>query len=352
MGICLLGSMTYQTQLLAKLSADWPPDQWCDVTVLVAVSGGADSVALARALHELHTGGEGRLVMAHYNHQLRGPESDGDQAFVEELGRRIGVEVVVGRQDAERERGREGERENAASEEALRQVRYQFLARAADKVGARYVATAHTADDQVETVLHNIMRGTGLAGLAGMPRVRPLTEATTLVRPLLSVTRTEVLDYLAAISQTYRDDSSNLLTNYTRNRIRRELLPLLEREFNPDVRAAILRLARIAEEADELVSTRVRRLLSHIKRLIPGGVALQTRPLTQASDLIARAALKQAWTWQGWPLGEMSFERWNELLAFARKPSAGQGPQAAPRMFPGNIRAEKQGGVLRLTRPV
>jgi tRNA(Ile)-lysidine synthase len=343
--------MTVQTQLLAKLAAEWPADQWREVTVLVAISGGADSVALARALHELRAGGEGRLVLAHYNHQLRGEESDGDQAFVEELGRRLGVEVVVGRKDGEREGGREGEREGATPEEALRELRYGFLAKAADQVGARHVVTAHTADDQVETVLHNILRGTGLAGLAGIPRVRPLTEAATLVRPLLLVTRTEVLDYLAAISQTYREDSSNQLTNYTRNRIRRELLPLLEQEFNADVRAAILRLSRIAEEADDLVSTRVRRLLSHIKRLIPGGVELQTRPLTLASDLIARAALKQAWTWQGWPLGEMSFERWNELLAFARAPSAGRNSEAAPRMFPGSIRAEKQGGVLRLIRP-
>jgi tRNA(Ile)-lysidine synthase len=335
--------MTTNAALITRVCADWPPEDWRDVTVLVAVSGGADSVALARALRQLRSAGEGRLVIAHYNHRLRGAESDGDQAFVEELGRELGVEVVVGRQEGETERPR--------AEERLREVRYRFLARAADEAGARYVATAHTADDQVETVLHNILRGTGLAGLAGIPRVRTLTAAATLIRPLLSVTRIEVTEYLAATSQNHREDSSNELTNYTRNRIRRELLPLLEREFNPEVRAAILRLSRIAEEADDLVSTRVRRLLGHIKRLVPGGVELQTRPLSRATDLIARAALKQAWKWQGWPLGEMSFERWNELLTFARAPSAGKGSQAAPRMFPGNIRAEKQGGVLRLTRP-
>src|SRR5262245_36914671 len=185
--------------LLAKLAADWPPETWRDVTVLVAVSGGADSVALARALYQLRAPGEGRLVLAHYNHRLRGAESDGDQAFVEELGRQLAMPVAIGRQDGEKERARAGETESAKSEEALREVRYQFLVRTANETGTRYVATAHTADDQVETVLHNILRGTGLAGLAGIPRVRPLAGAATLIRPLLSVTRAEVIDYLASL---------------------------------------------------------------------------------------------------------------------------------------------------------
>ncbi|HEX5104177.1 MAG TPA: tRNA lysidine(34) synthetase TilS, partial [Pirellulaceae bacterium] len=200
--------------LISKLATDWPPDEWRDVTVLVAVSGGADSVALLRGLHQLKAAGEGRLVLAHFNHRLRGAESDADQALVEELARRLGLEAVVGA------RGREGEGERGRSEESLRELRYEFLAAAADKVGARFVATAHTADDQVETVLMNVLRGTGLAGLAGIPRVRRLTDAATLIRPLLNVTRAEVLEYLHSLGQSYRDDATNQSADYTRNRVR------------------------------------------------------------------------------------------------------------------------------------
>jgi tRNA(Ile)-lysidine synthase len=173
--------------LLTKLAGDWPPEQWRDVTVLVAVSGGADSVALLRGLCALRSAGDGRLVIAHFNHRLRGAESAADQTFVEELGQQQALRVILGSRDGD---GR------ASSEETLREQRYQFLRQAADQAGARYVAIAHTADDQVETVLHNILRGTGLAGLAGIPRVRPLTEAATLIRPLLGATRAEVLAFL------------------------------------------------------------------------------------------------------------------------------------------------------------
>jgi tRNA(Ile)-lysidine synthase len=220
------------------------------VTVLAAVSGGADSVALLLGLSQLRAASPGRLVAAHFNHRLRGSESEQDQAFVEELSREVGVECIVGAAAADLAAAHGGQ----GLEGAARQVRYEFLARAADQCGARYVATAHTADDQAETILHHILRGTGLAGLAGIPRTRPLTPAATLIRPLLAVTRQEVLDYLQQLGKTYRDDSTNRLTDLTRNRIRLELLPLLERDFNPQVRGALLRLGRLAEEADDWLS--------------------------------------------------------------------------------------------------
>lgn len=330
-----------QAALITKLAAAWPPEKWRDVSVLVAVSGGADSVALARGLNQLRVAGEGRLVLAHYNHRLRGEESDADQHFVEALANELGSEAIVEAASAS----------SPASEASLRDLRYAFFKRAADQSGARYVATGHTADDQVETVLFNILRGTGLAGLAGIPRVRELTEAATILRPLLDTTRMEVLEFLMKSGAPFREDSTNASTNYTRNRIRHDLLPQLERDYNPQVRDAIRRLSQIAGEADDLVDAAVRRLLSNIKRLVPGGVELQTRPLLHGSELVARAALMQAWKWENWPLAEMSFEKWDELLAFAREPAPSGETHVCPRMFPGGIRAEKQGGVLRLTRP-
>src|SRR5262245_53440501 len=150
--------------LLDKLTPAWPPERWRDVTALVAVSGGADSVALLRALLEIRTSGDGRLIVAHYNHRLRGAESDADQAFVESLASQLGLEMITGSAPTLLQAD--------TAEATLRELRYSFLAQAANRAGARYIVTAHTADDQVETVLHNVLRGTGLAGLAGIPRVR------------------------------------------------------------------------------------------------------------------------------------------------------------------------------------
>jgi tRNA(Ile)-lysidine synthase len=331
--------------LIAKLAAAWPVERWRDLTVLVAVSGGADSVALARALNQLRTAGEGRLVLAHYNHNLRGPESDADQQFVEAMARELGVEIIV--RSAPHVLSPSA---RLASEESLRGVRYEFLAQAANQYGARYVATAHTADDQVETVLFNILRGTGLAGLAGIPRIRPLNEAVTLVRPLLTVTRAEVLDYLRHIDKTYRVDGTNEATSYTRNRIRHELLPLLEQTYNPRVRDAITRLAQIADEADEFVHCEARQHLSRICKRIPGGIEIRADALSHGLEFAARAILIEAWKCEGWPMQDMGYENWDELLTFGREPAPSQRAQAAPHQFPGGIRAEREGNVLRLTR--
>ena len=211
-----------------ELAAAWPPESWADVSVLVAVSGGADSVALLRGLAGLKVGGEGKLVVGHFNHRLRGEESDGDEQFVARLAEELGLGLECGRLEA-------GDIDACPDgiEEAARRQRYRFLTETAERVGARYVACAHTADDQVETVLHRILRGTGIAGLAGIPRCRRLSPAVTLIRPLLEVRRAELVDYLASLGQSYREDSSNLDRRFTRNRIRHDLLPQLAKDFNP-----------------------------------------------------------------------------------------------------------------------
>src|SRR5690242_11119578 len=137
-----------ESALLKKLAAAWPLVCWQDVTVLVAVSGGADSVALARGLQSL-AGAEGRLILAHFNHRLRGAESDADEDFVRELATQLELRIVVGGAATDLKAAGGG----AGIEGAARQARYDFLATAAAQCGARYLATAHTADDQAETVL-------------------------------------------------------------------------------------------------------------------------------------------------------------------------------------------------------
>ena len=134
----------------------------------------------------------------------------------------------------------------------------------AERLGARYVVTAHTADDQAETILHRILRGTGVAGLAGMRRARPLGPAATLIRPLLDVRRAEILAYLSELQQPFQDDASNSDLGFTRNRIRHELLPRLAADYNSDVVAALLRLGQTAHDAQQHIDAAVEELLCDV----------------------------------------------------------------------------------------
>ena len=214
---------------------------------VVAVSGGPDSVALAHALasHDAAS----KLVLAHVNHQLRGAESDADEAFVTGLAVRwfpnqpSRLPCRVQRIDTSTEAARRGQNLEATA----RDLRYAWLAQVAAEVGAAWVAVAHSADDQAETVLFRMLRGTGVEGLRGMSSRRPLDGRIDLVRPLLNVRRRDVLAYLEANALPYRVDSSNCDTTFTRNRIRHELIPQLEREYNPALADGLCRLARQAE---------------------------------------------------------------------------------------------------------
>ncbi len=274
--------------------------------VAVAVSGGADSVALLRLLLELK--GELGIVIsvAHFNHGLRGEQSDADEAFVGDLAKHSGLEFFVGRGDV---------RDHALTsklglEAAGHELRYGWFAPLAEEQRLDAIATAHTLDDQAETVLLKFLRGAGTRGLAGIfpvlalsreigaevakpmeaangaPEGAPLqrkerldSERDTLaarlnassagaprpckvIRPLLCITRQEVEAYLTALSQGWREDESNLDRRFLRNRVRHELLPLLEREFNPNIREALSDLAEIARGEEEFWRGPVERELS------------------------------------------------------------------------------------------
>lgn len=328
------------TPFLDRLAASWPLERWIDRAVIVAVSGGADSVALLAALVALRRqeAGKGRIVAAHFNHQLRGAESDGDAEFVRSLAKKLGVEVVVGQAAADlaaekRRRGLEG---------SARDARYDFLRQAARSEGARYVAVAHTADDQAETILHHILRGTGLAGLRGMPRARPLAEGVSLIRPLLSIARSELRDYLAAIGQDFRTDSSNADLDRTRNRIRHELLPSLARDFNPEIHSALIRLARLGGEAYEVVENLAAELAARaVIERSDQQVTLRRKAFGGAAPIVVREALIVVWREQDWSRDAMGLAEW-ELLAEMVK---GEGSETA-RTFPGNIEARCDGETI------
>jgi tRNA(Ile)-lysidine synthase len=323
-----------------RLAAAWPPGAWQDVTVLVAVSGGADSVALLRGMTALKTGGPGSLLAAHLNHQLR-EDSAADEAFVVRLCRQLGIVCEVGRARIDPAEAGDG------LEAAARRARYEFLEEAAGRAGARYVVTAHTADDQAETILHRILRGTGLRGLAGMSRVRPLGPAT-LIRPLLGFSRAELLAYLDDLGQPYRRDASNDDLRFTRNRLRHDVLPQLARQFNPSVVDALLRLGRLAGEAQEVIDELVEQLLRQCVRRQGAGGASIDAAVANEPRYVVRELLMAVWRNQGWPMQAMGFEEW-DLLAEMIGPAYGKQAAPPPRIFPGGVRAELDDSGLRLT---
>jgi tRNA(Ile)-lysidine synthase len=222
----------------------------------VAVSGGADSVALLRLLERLRDDLGITLVVVHFDHLLRGAESAGDAEFVEQLARARGLEIVMGREDVAAEAQRHGRN----LEDMARHLRYAFFERVVAEGRATHVAVAHTADDQAETVLAHLIRGTGLTGLAG---IYPIAGA--VVRPLLGTRRAELREYLRAIGQPWREDSTNRDTRRMRARIREQLLPLLERGFSPAIAGHLNDLARFAREEerfwDALVEDRFQALV-------------------------------------------------------------------------------------------
>jgi tRNA(Ile)-lysidine synthase len=222
-----------------------------DATILCAVSGGADSMALLHGLCGVVDAFSSRwsLAVAHFDHRLRA-ESGGDARFVADAASALGLAFFEDAADV-RELAR---RRRLTVEEAARRCRYEFLARAARQARAGFVAMGHHADDQAETVLHRIVRGTALRGLAGIPPTRPIERGSDIlvVRPLLPFRRRQLRAYLQATGRAYRDDVTNRSTDgSTRNRIRREILPLLARDMNPDVAAALVRLSHQARRAGE-----------------------------------------------------------------------------------------------------
>ncbi|MBA7473039.1 tRNA(Ile)-lysidine synthase [subsurface metagenome] len=217
--------------------------------LLVAVSGGADSVCLVHILANLKDELGIRLHVAHLNHQLRGTESEADADYVADLAHHLGIPTTIEKRDVKAYQAHK----HISLEEAAREVRYTFLAQVAGSIGANQVAVGHTTDDHIETILMHLIRGTGTRGLRGL---QPSTvwqssgHSITIIRPLLEVSRGETADYCHHHQLMPRIDASNLSLSPLRNRIRHQLLPLLQ-SYNPKVTEALLRTARIA--TDDLI---------------------------------------------------------------------------------------------------
>lgn len=308
--------------------------------VLVAVSGGADSTALLHILATHRKHWELSLHVAHLNHNLRGEESVADARFVEEEAKRLGLPVTV-------ETLAKGKlsRKGRAKQDLAREVRYDFLQRAAKEAGCSKIATGHTADDVAENVLMALIRGGGTKSLGGIPPVRE-----NVIRPLLCLERREITEFLAAQGIDHREDSSNRSTHYLRNRVRLELIPFLQERFNPSIAATLARTAEVVRDDAALLEEEVEGSLLSLIEENDGAMAVSVKSMESLCPAARRRLVRGAWQ----RLMDASDER--SLLSAGHVALvlslAMKGRSGDSLCMPGGVTVTKGYGELRLLRPV
>ena len=308
-------------------------------SVLVAVSGGRDSMALLHAVSGLQTAlALPQIAAAHLNHGLRGEFGRQDAELVKATCESLNVQVIISECDA-------GQLERASRgsiEEAARIARYQFLQSTAEQLGISLVATAHYAADQAETVLHNILRGTGLRGLRGIPERRPLNASVELIRPMLNIADRAIAEFVRHHGIKFATDASNIDPRFTRNRIRHSLLPQLQRDFNTQVPEALIKLAAQTQELLESLDVIAEALLTEaVLERTSEHCRLDANRMREHPESIVRHALTVLWQQQNWPRRNMSREHWNRLSAMLF------GLSSPPSMdFPGGVGVELRGNLL------
>lgn len=229
-------------------------------SIMVCVSGGKDSVVLLDALWYISGMIPMKLIIAHCNHNLRGDESEQDEQFVRFLGKKYSIPTYCTSVNV----SAYSKKYKQSIELAARTLRYKFFERIAKEQSVPYILTAHTKDDTVETMLFNLIRGTGIKGITGIPKKRELDQNIIVYRPILPISREEISEYANERQLEWREDSSNTNLSFTRNKIRHKLLPLLKEEFNPSVLDSLFRFVEFAKGAESLVAKNVETYLPHV----------------------------------------------------------------------------------------
>jgi tRNA(Ile)-lysidine synthase len=290
--------------------------------LLVAVSGGQDSVCLLHILNNLQPTLGIKLHVAHLDHQLRGNESAGDARYVSKLAKKLGIPVTIEKRDV-----RAYQKEHGVSlEEAAREVRYNFLAEVVSSIGAASVAVGHTLDDHVETILLHLVRGTGTRGLRGLrpiTRRQSLVRELTIVRPLLEVRRDETAAYCADYRLQPRQDSTNISLEPLRNRVRLELLPLLK-SYNPQVIEALLRTACLAGDDIAYLEKEAKHLYQRVARKQVNAVILDKKALLKLSTSMQRYLMRLAIENLTGNLKDIEARHIEELVQVLNKPAGTQ----------------------------
>ncbi len=291
--------------------------------VLIGVSGGPDSVALLSFIHNTNRINPpySAIFVAHLNHSIRGRESDEDEQFVNTLVEKYDVSLISEKRDI-----REIARERKISlEEAARDERYKFFESAAERVGANIIAVGHNADDNAETILHRIIRGTGITGVGGIRPKRKLTPISTisLVRPLLFTWRKDIIAYLEEENITYRIDSTNIEKDKLRNRIRIELIPHLEKNYNAKIKTSLVTLGETAVQNCDFLEAKAKVLFEdvlmnkEVKTESPphvDNIVLDTHKLKESPQILQQMIIKEAIVRLNIPLKKFSYKNYKNIL--------------------------------------
>jgi tRNA(Ile)-lysidine synthase len=323
---------------LSDLSAALPKTGFWEAPAIVAVSGGADSVALLVGLARVAPP-QARLIVAHACHDLR-PDAPADRDFVAVLAARLHVpcesRALAVRDDAE---GR-GE----GLEARARRLRYDFFIDAAHAHGARHVVVGHTADDQAETILHRALRGTGLAGLAGMQRSRRLADGVALLRPLLHLPRALGREFLEAEGERWAEDATNADPAFARNFLRHEILARAERGPYPAATAALVRLGEHAGRSAAALRSAAERLLEiHSQCHADGRIVLDATALVGLDRHLVAEVVVALWEREDWPRRDMAAHHYAAIAGLIIDVGSGAQPFRPAFDLPGGVRAGMPG---------
>jgi tRNA(Ile)-lysidine synthase len=315
-------------------------------TVLCAVSGGADSTAMLHVLTELEKlqNHGWKLIVVHINHGLRGEESDKDVRFVRKLAKSLGLPFHTRRVDVMGLK----KADKLSVEEAARKLRHEALKKIAVELGAQKIALAHTLDDQAETIMHRIIRGAGLRGIRGMAPIRLVSRKHDLflVRPLLELERSELRGYLKSRDAEWREDATNLERTFMRNRLRLDLLPAIERDFNPRFKYALVKLGQTASAFYLLVREIAQEIYENVKLISrEGEVCLSAEEFGRVPIPVQTLILDQAFRELCGRIPPMTFEHYMDVIALC-----GEHGHAKTIMLPRGIEARREGYVLKFYR--
>ena len=307
--------------------------------VLVAASGGADSTALLVCLHKLAARFPLSLTAAHLNHRIRGAEADEDETFVRKMCADLGIPFVSETLDVKRQAAEA--KQNL--EEFARRTRYDFLRRTARRVKAQKIAVGHNLNDQAETALFRFVRGSGLEGLSA---IYPVVDGL-IVRPLLECTRESIREYLKREGVPFREDSSNADLRYSRNRIRQELMPFLEKHFNPRLVQIIARETSIARETWSFMQDAAKEAFQRLQSRSGDGLSLSINKLLELHPALQKQVIRQALKALLGSLGGITAAHIDGILALGTKGRSGSQVR-----IPGGCAAIRQFDELLLRRSV
>jgi tRNA(Ile)-lysidine synthase len=277
-------------------------------SVLVGLSGGPDSVTLLHVLCELKKEYALNIIIAHLDHKFRGDESVCDRKFCEDLAKKYNLEIAWDAIDVPKVAKEKG----ISPEEAARFERYDFFKRVAKEKGISKIAVGHTRDDQAETVLMRIIRGAGMKGLGGISPVKDI-QGYEIIRPLIEISRKEVEDFIVENDLKFRKDSSNEKTVFTRNKIRLELIPLLEKDFNPNIKEVLANMAENLQIEDEFLAKYGKRKFKSMSKIKQEEIFIDLKKFKKQPEAVRKRILRAALKELKGDLRKFTYQHWKEM---------------------------------------